>query len=130
MDSRLASDDTRRPGERTLKGAPGVYLFQDLTRHKTGFYTHFTDVCNDGVYVGNTWEVVVDRSRAQSHQRRTDQWTQPSESVFIVALWVCVKTYDTLEQATDTITPVWEPLHEAHPGRWALDAAAAAQFSE
>ena len=46
-------------GQRSLTGAPGIYLHKTGTKGKAENYINFTHLCEDGVFWGCKWEVNI-----------------------------------------------------------------------
>ena len=105
-------DESR--GHRFFSGSPGVYVHKDALRHRAENYTCFCPLFGDGVFWAAKWELHVDRADKVVPRGKTDQWIQRSRSVRLVALWVCGKTIDQLENGT-LVAVKWNPLLEAHP---------------
>ena len=101
-------------GHRFSPESPGVYVHRHELAHKAENYTCFCPLFGDGVFWAAKWELHVDRADKVVPRGKTDQWIQRSRSVRLVALWLCGKTIDQLENGT-LVAVKWNPLLEAHP---------------
>eukprot|EP00930_Biecheleria_cincta_P067929 TRINITY_DN548_c1_g2_i1.p1 TRINITY_DN548_c1_g2~~TRINITY_DN548_c1_g2_i1.p1 ORF type:complete len:1108 (+),score=152.38 TRINITY_DN548_c1_g2_i1:117-3440(+) len=109
----FASRD-RDLGERLFEGMPGVYVHKNRTSQKAENYLRFVPLCEDGIFWACKWEVLVDRKRALDEHKNTDQWVQAEDSVQLVALWLCGRTFDEMRSG-DQVSKRWFPEHEADP---------------
>jgi hypothetical protein len=100
--------------ERYLANGQGVYLHGDANRHKVGCYSRFTQLVKGGAFYAVHWEVRTDRESRVKGTRRTDQWVQPSQSVQLAALWVCMRDVSQMVDASPVSLP-WDPELEASP---------------
>merc|ERR1712137_534984 len=101
-------------GERILSGSPGVYFHKDDTAAKAENYVRFVPLFKDGTFWASKWEVRVNRDERVIVPRKTDQWVQSASSVRLIALWLCGRTANELENSTE-VALSWQPEQEANP---------------
>ena len=95
-------------------GAPGVYLHKDVTQSKAEHYMRFVHLPPYSAFWAIEWEVKVFRPAHVRPPRATDQWIQPTQSVRLIALWVCAREAEELETSSPVSLP-WTPMKEASP---------------
>ena len=88
---RLVERRHQSKGERLFDGAPRVCLHKDATRRKAEHYIRFVQLVPGGFFYTVKWEVRTLRTAAIKVKHATDQWVLSSDSVKLVALWVCAR---------------------------------------
>jgi len=102
---------------RVLSNIHGVYVHDDDTAAKAENYMRWVPLCGDGVFWAAKWEVQVKKElRVRVKRRKTDQWILPEHAVDLVALWICCRSPDEMENGVP-VSRAWDPLLEAHPAR-------------
>merc|ERR1711971_1383287 len=108
----LFESRNKADGERILSGLPGVYVHKDKSALKAENYLRFIPI--NGFFWAAKWEVFVDRNQALDEYKATDQWIQPQSSVRLSALWLCVRTRESMWNNAP-VARKWDPQLEANP---------------
>ena len=114
------SRDWDSRGERTLTGAPGVYIHPDETAKKTETYMRWVPLCDDSIFRAVKFELRTDPNHRVKTLRPTDQEVYRAPGVRIVALWLGGRTRRQMVH-NDHFVSSWDPELEANPrdARWA-----------
>ena len=101
-------------GNWLLDSASSVYVHKDRTVVKAENYTRYVHLCGDGIFWSSKWEVLVDRGTRARVPRPTDQCVQRAGGVHLVALWLCGRSKEHMQNG-DAVAKAWSPELEANP---------------
>ena len=96
---RLRFSNAAFPEHRVKQGKSGVYMFRRRVWHKACHYAKAVTFNDDGIWWITVWEVMADRTRRVKLDN-SDQWLQEGASVRLMALWVQILTFDSMDFGT------------------------------